>query len=72
MYNIICRLTNGLWCFNMILHWYCKRLAFIIVFMNIYYINGYDATNIGAFSSIQFLGYKNMGIDTKIIALSLL
>ena len=40
--------------------------------MNMYYINGYKASNSVAFNFIQFLGYKNMGIDTKIIALSLL
>ena len=44
----------------------------IIIFMNICYITGYAATNIVSFNSIEFLGYQNMGIDTKIISLSLL
>ena len=39
----------------------------IIIFMNIYYITGYAATNIIPYSSIQFLGYKNMDVDTKLL-----
>ena len=48
-----------------------KGRIFIIIFMNMYYITGYEATSIVSFNSIEFLGYKNMGIDTKIITLSL-